>query len=61
MLWVGVSTELVLAFLITYVPLFQNFVGTNSFPLINWIFLFALAPLLLVIDELRKWLIRRQS
>jgi magnesium-transporting ATPase (P-type) len=61
MLWVGVSTELVLAFLITYVPLFQNLVGTNSFPLINWFFLFGLAPLLLVIDELRKWLIRRRS
>lgn len=59
MLWVGISTELALAFLITYVPLFQNFVGTNSFPLSNWIFLFALAPLLLVIDELRKWLVRR--
>jgi magnesium-transporting ATPase (P-type) len=61
MLWVGVSTELVLAFLITYVPLFQNFVGTNSFPLRNWLFLFALAPLLLVIDELRKWLVRTRS
>ena len=61
MLWVGISTELALAFLITYVPLFQNFVGTNSFPLINWFFLFALAPLLLVIDELRKWLVRRRS
>ena len=61
MLWVGISTELALAFLITYVPLFQNFVGTNSFPLINWLFLFALAPLLLVIDELRKWLVRTRS
>jgi Ca2+-transporting ATPase len=61
MLWVGISTELVLAFLITYVPFFQNFVGTNSFPLINWFFLFALAPLLLILDELRKWLVRRRS
>ena len=61
MLWVGISTELALAFLITYVPLFQNFVGTNSFPLSNWVFLFSLVPLLLVIDELRKWFVRRRS
>jgi len=61
MLWVGIITELALVFIITYVPLFQNFVGTNSFPLINWLFLFAWTPVLLIADEIRKWVIRRRS
>jgi magnesium-transporting ATPase (P-type) len=61
MLWVGIATELALVFMITYVPLFQDFVGTGPFPLMNWLFLFAWTPVLLVIDEIRKWLIRRRS
>jgi len=47
--------------MITYVPLFQGFVVTGPFPLMNWLFLFAWTPVLLVIDEIRKWLIRRRS
>jgi len=61
MLWVGIATELALVFMITYVPLFQDFVGTGPFPLMNWLFLFAWTPVLLVIDEIRKWLIRSRS
>lgn len=61
MLWAGIATELALVFMITYVPLFQNFVGTGPFSLVNWLFLFAWTPVLLLIDEIRKWLIRRRS
>jgi P-type Ca2+ transporter type 2C len=60
-LWAGIATELALVFMITYVPLFQDFVGTGPFPPINWVFLFAWMPVLLLMDEIRKWLIRRRS
>lgn len=61
LLWVGIATELTLVFMITYVPLFQDFIGTGAFPLGNWLFLFAWTPALLIIDEIRKWLLRRRS
>ncbi len=58
LLWVGIATELALISLITYVPLFQNFIGTAAFPLKNWLFLFAWIPSLLIVDEFRKVLLR---
>jgi Ca2+-transporting ATPase len=58
LVWAGIATELVLILLITYVPLFQGFIGTAAFPLRNWPFLFAWAPSLLLADELRKSLLR---
>jgi Ca2+-transporting ATPase len=36
------------------VPFFQEVFGTAPFPLQNWLFLFAWAPVLLVAEELRK-------
>jgi Ca2+-transporting ATPase len=61
LVWVGIATELVLIFLIVYVPLFQGFIGTDAFPLANWLFLFAWTPSLLLVDELRKALERRRA
>jgi Ca2+-transporting ATPase len=61
LIWAGVATELTLIALIVYAPGLQNFIGTAAFPLSNWAFLFAWTPALLLIDELRKWLIRRRT
>jgi magnesium-transporting ATPase (P-type) len=58
LIWVGILTELALIFMIIYVPFLQNAIGTAAFPLENWLFLFAWTPLLLVVDELRKALLR---
>jgi magnesium-transporting ATPase (P-type) len=58
MIWVGIASELALILLITYVPLFQGFIGTGPFPLRNWLFLFAWTPSLLLADELRKLALR---
>jgi magnesium-transporting ATPase (P-type) len=58
LIWVGIATELTLIALITYVPIFQGFIGTGPFPLRNWLFLFAWTPSLLLADELRKALLR---
>ncbi len=62
LLWIGIGTELAVVACITYVPLFQSFIGTAAFPLRNWLFLFAWTPSLLLMDEVRKaWLRRRAA
>ncbi|MFZ5813637.1 MAG: cation-translocating P-type ATPase [Thermodesulfobacteriota bacterium] len=58
MVWIGVATELVLVSLIIYLPGLRTVFGVSPFPLANWLFLFAWAPLLLVVDEVRKALAR---
>jgi potassium/sodium efflux P-type ATPase len=61
LLWAGVASELLLIFGITYLPFLQNFIGTAAFPLRNWLFLFALTPTLLIVDEIRKLWVRRTA
>ncbi len=61
LIWIGIATELLLINLITYVPLFQGFIGTASFPVKNWLFLLAWVPSLLLADEVRKLILRRQE
>jgi magnesium-transporting ATPase (P-type) len=58
MIWVGIASELIIIFSIIYVPFLQNVIGTAPFPLQNWIFLFAWAPVLLIAEELRKAVMR---
>lgn len=58
LVWVGIATELALIAMITYVPLFQRFIGTAAFSPRNWLFLFAWTPSLLLADELRKMILR---
>jgi potassium/sodium efflux P-type ATPase len=58
LIWVGIATELLLIALITYMPFLQSIIGTNSFPLRNWLFLFAWTPSLLLADEARKAVLR---
>jgi len=58
LLWVGIISELLIIFLIVYAPPLQNIIGTQSFSAANWLFLFAWAPLLLIADECRKFLLR---
>ncbi|MHC1701621.1 MAG: cation-translocating P-type ATPase [Humidesulfovibrio sp.] len=54
MLWLGVGSELVIVSLIIYLPGLQGAFGVAPFALGNWLFLFACAPLLLIVDEMRK-------
>lgn len=61
LIWVGIATELIFIGLIIYVPIFQQIIGTAAFPLENWLFLLAWTPSLLLVDELRKALQRRQQ
>ncbi|MDD1669301.1 MAG: cation-transporting P-type ATPase, partial [Methanomicrobiales archaeon] len=60
-LWVGIISELAIVSLLIYLPWFQPFFGTAAIPIGNWLFLFALAPALLLADEVRKALVRRKE
>ena len=60
MLWIGIASELALVLAIVYVPFFQQFVGTAAFPPEYWFFLFAWAPVVILVDEARKlWMHRK--
>jgi magnesium-transporting ATPase (P-type) len=61
MLWIGIVSELLIVSMIIYIPFFQQLFGTASFPLANWVFLFAWTPSLLLADEFRKALLRRRE
>jgi magnesium-transporting ATPase (P-type) len=61
MIWIGIATELLLVLGIVYVPFLQTFIGTGAFPLKNWLFLAVWIPALLLVDELRKIIVRRQD
>ena len=61
LVWIGIATELMLIVLLVYVPVFQHLFDTASFPLHNWLFLFAWAPILLLADEGRKALVRHRA
>jgi potassium/sodium efflux P-type ATPase len=61
LVWVGIAVEVTLIVLIVYVPFLQGIFGTAAFPSGNWLFLLAWTPALLLADELRKALLRRQE
>jgi P-type Ca2+ transporter type 2C len=59
--WIGVLTEVVFIAVIVYFPPAQAVVGTAPFPAWLWLPLFACAPLLLVVDEVRKAILRTSA
>ncbi len=61
LVWVGIASELVLIVLVVYVPGLQSIFGTAPLDPGYWLFLFTWAPSLLVVDELRKALVRRRE
>ena len=61
LLWVGIAVELLLVVAVIYAPPLQNVFGTAPFPAVYWLFLLAWIPSLIVVDEIRKFLLRRRS
>ncbi len=61
LIWVGIGVEVILLLLIIYVPFLQNIFGTAALTLPYWFFLLAWTPLLLLADEARKALLRRNE
>jgi magnesium-transporting ATPase (P-type) len=58
LVWIGIVSELMIIFMVVYVPPLQDIVGTAAFSPGNWLFLFMWAPLLFIADECRKALLR---
>ena len=56
-LW-GVAAEIGLILLIDYTPWGHRLFGTTPIPLSVWLFVFPFAVSMLILEELRKWLVR---
>ncbi|MGZ5001902.1 MAG: cation-translocating P-type ATPase [Chthoniobacterales bacterium] len=61
LLLLGIAVEIVLILLIDYTPAGYALFGTAPIPLAAWLFMFPLALAMLVLEELRKWLVRRSA
>jgi magnesium-transporting ATPase (P-type) len=59
-LW-GIAAELAVIALLIYTPFLQRVFGLAPLGLREWASLFALAPLLLFLEEGRKWLVRKRA
>ncbi len=59
-LFLGILSQLVVLACLVYVPFLQPLFGTAPLTLLDWIYLYSLAPLVVLIDELRKALVRRK-
>lgn len=57
--WLGIASELVLLLLLIYVPFLHQIFGMAAIDGWDWLFLLAWTPALLVVDELRKFVMRR--
>ncbi len=54
LIWVGIMTEILLAFGIVYLPFLQKFIGTFGFDLKYWLFLILFIPALPITDAIYK-------
>jgi P-type Ca2+ transporter type 2C len=59
LVWAGIAFELVLIAAIVHLAPLQAVVGTGAFPAWLWLPLLAVAPVLLLVDEARKAVLRR--
>lgn len=60
LVWIGIITEVLLVFGITYVPFLQKFIGTAAFDLKYWLFLALFIPALPITDAIYKAFKRRR-
>jgi sodium/potassium-transporting ATPase subunit alpha len=58
-IWLGLLVEVVFILAILYIPLLHNVFTTAPLPLWVWGIILLAPWLILVIEELRKWLVRR--
>lgn len=55
---IGIAVELVLLNILIYVPIFHGLFNTEPIAIREWIFLSLCPPIIIFIDEIRKWLLR---
>ncbi len=59
LIWYGIISELLLLMLIDYTPWGNALFGTAPIDGKVWLYIIAFMPAMLLIEELRKWLVRR--
>ena len=57
----GIIVELVLLSLLLYVPILNQVFNTAPIGLAEWGFLLIWAPLILILDEIRKFILRKRD
>ena len=55
----GIASELMIISVLIYTPFFQRIFGLAPIGLKDWGFLFAFTPFLFLMEEARKWIVRR--
>jgi P-type Ca2+ transporter type 2C len=58
---IGIAVELLLLGLLVYVPLLQGIFNTAPLSLIDWLVVFTWAPLIFLLDEARKAMLRKRE
>jgi len=61
LIWIGIGVELLLLLAMIYIPVLQQVFGMAPFAWPYWLFLFAWAPIVLLVDEVRKLLSQVQK
>jgi magnesium-transporting ATPase (P-type) len=57
----SLALELILLITIVYLPFTQPLFGTGSIDPVYWAYLFAIAPVILILEEARKYIVRRRA
>ena len=57
----GIATELIIISLLIYIPFLQEVFGLAPIGIKEWGFLFAFTPALLLMEELRKLILRKRK
>lgn len=58
---IGIASELLLLFVIVYVPFMQNIFNTAAVGINEWCFALLWAPLIIILDEMRKLYLRTRE
>jgi calcium-translocating P-type ATPase len=57
---IGIISELIIIFAISYTPFLQMFFKTSPLEIEDWIFLCIWPPIILLLEEIRKWIVRKR-
>jgi len=58
-IWLGIASQISIISAIVYVPTLQRFFGTTGLGMLDWAFLALLACIVVLAEEIRKWVARR--
>ncbi len=61
MIFLGIAVEVALIMSIVYLAPFQRVFGTAPLRATDWLFLLTITPTLLLLEEGRKWIVRRRA